>query len=87
MAVSLFIIMPHIMLPVVLQVEEEEIKSAYRRLAMQYHPDRHLTKDAATRAAAEQQFAQLLKAYDTLKDPKQRALYNAGHLVEATLSL
>lgn len=87
LAVSLFIIMPHIMLPVVLQVEEEEIKSAYRRLAMQYHPDRHLTKDAATRAAAEQQFAQLLKAYDTLKDPEQRALYNAGHLVEATLSM
>lgn len=71
----------------VLQLDEDEIKSAYRRLAMQYHPDRHISKDAASRAAAEKQFAQLLKAYDTLKDPEQRALYNAGHLVEASLNL
>lgn len=69
------------------QVDEEDIKSAYRRLAMQYHPDRHISKDAASRAAAEKQFAALLKAYDTLKDPEQRALYNAGHLVEASLNL
>lgn len=60
------------------QLDEEEIKSAYRRLAMQYHPDRHITSDAAARAAAEKRFAALLKAYDTLKDPEQRALYNAG---------
>jgi hypothetical protein len=70
-----------------IELDEEEIKSAYRRLAMQYHPDRHISKDAASRAAAEKQFAQLLKAYDTLKDPEQRALYNAGHLVEASLNL
>jgi len=71
---------------VLLQVGEDDIKSAYRRLAMQYHPDRHTTSDAASRAAAEKQFAQLLKAYDTLKDPEQRALYNAGHLVEASFN-
>jgi Fe-S protein assembly co-chaperone HscB len=69
------------------QLDEEEIKAAYRRLAMQYHPDRHISSDAAARAAAEQRFAALLKAYDTLKDPEQRALYNAGHLVEASLNL
>lgn len=71
----------------VLQIDEEEIKTAYRRLAMQYHPDRHISKDAASRAAAEKQFAQLLKAYDILKDPEQRALYNSGHLIEASLNL
>jgi hypothetical protein len=70
-----------------IELDEEEIKSAYRRLAMQYHPDRHIASNAAARAAAEQRFAALLKAYDTLKDPEQRALYNAGHLVEASLNL
>jgi molecular chaperone DnaJ len=70
-----------------IEIDEDEIKTAYRRLAMQYHPDRHISKDAPSRAAAAKQFEQLLKAYDTLKDPEQRALYNSGHLIEASLNL
>lgn len=71
----------------ILQLDDEDIKTAYRKLAMQLHPDRQLGKDARTRAQAAELFAQLLKAYDTLKDPEQRKLYDAGELVEATLSL
>lgn len=70
-----------------LQVAEDDIKSAYRKLAMQLHPDRQAGKSERERAEAAQQFALLLKAYDTLKDPEQRRLYEAGQLVEATLNL
>jgi curved DNA-binding protein CbpA len=72
---------------VCLQLDDDEIKAAYRKLAMQLHPDRQMGKDERSRAEAAQRFAQLLKAYDTLKDPEQRRLYDAGQLVEASLSL
>jgi curved DNA-binding protein CbpA len=68
-------------------VGEEQIKAAYRRLALQLHPDRHVNAEPAARAAAAAQFARLLAAYDTLRDPEQRRLYDAGHLVEASLNL
>lgn len=70
-----------------LQLDDDEIRAAYRKLALQLHPDRHVTKDATARAAAAEQFAALLKAYDTLRDPEQRALYNAGQIIEASLKL
>lgn len=69
------------------QVGEEEIKSAYRRLALQLHPDRHVNASAAAKADAAKRFAALLRAYDTLRDPDRRALYDAGQLVEASLEL
>lgn len=51
---------------------EEEIKKAYRRLAMQYHPDRNPgDKEAALK------FKQIQEAYDTLFDFGKRARYNA----------
>lgn len=73
--------------PACLQLDDDEIKAAYRKLAMQLHPDRQMGKDERSRAEAAKRFAQLLKAYDTLKDPEQRRLYDAGQLVEASLSL
>jgi len=69
------------------QMDEEEIKAAYRKLALKLHPDRQIGKDAVAQAQAAEQFALLLKAYDTLKDPEQRKLYNAGQYMEATLKL
>jgi hypothetical protein len=69
------------------QVDEDALKASYRKLALQLHPDRHINADAASRAAAADAFARLLKAYDTLRDPETRALYSAGLLVEASLKL
>ncbi len=49
---------------------EGEIKKAYRRLAMEYHPDRNTT------AEAESKFKELSEAYQVLVDPQKRAHYD-----------
>jgi molecular chaperone DnaJ len=57
------------------EATEDDLKKAYRRLAMKYHPDRnHGNKDA------EGQFKELNEAYDVLKDAEKRAAYDRyGH--------
>ena len=50
---------------------DDEIKKAYRRLAMQYHPDRN---DGAR--DAEEKFKEITEAYDVLRDPNKRAAYD-----------
>ena len=49
---------------------EKEIKSAYRRLARQYHPD--VNKDSK----ATERFKLINEAYEVLSDPKKRAKYD-----------
>src|ERR1700751_20971 len=52
-----------------------ELKRAYRKLAMQYHPDRN-----SGDKAAEQKFKDVSEAYDVLKDDQKRAAYDRfGH--------
>jgi molecular chaperone DnaJ len=54
---------------------EEDLKKAYRKLAMQFHPDRNQGD-----AAAEGKFKEVNEAYDTLKDAEKRAAYDRfGH--------
>lgn len=50
---------------------EDELKKAYRKLAMKYHPD-HNPGDAA----AEQKFKEAAEAYDVLRDEEKRARYD-----------
>ena len=53
----------------------EDLKKAYRKLAMQHHPDRN-----AGDKAAEQKFKDISEAYDILKDDQKRAAYDRfGH--------
>ena len=55
--------------------DEAALKSAYRKLAMQFHPDRN-----PGNAEAEHKFKEISEAYDCLKDPQKRAAYDRfGH--------
>src|SRR3990170_4386655 len=50
---------------------DEEIKKSYRKLAMQYHPDRNNGS-----REAEEKFKAITEAYDVLRDPSKRAAYD-----------
>ena len=50
---------------------EKEIKSAYRKLAKKYHPDANQNDKTA-----EDKFKELSEAYEILKDPEKRKLYD-----------
>lgn len=50
---------------------EDEVKKAYRKLAMKYHPDKNPNDKVA-----EEKFKEISRAYETLKDPKRKQLYD-----------
>ena len=54
---------------------EKELKAAFRKLAMQFHPDRNPGDEAC-----EHKFKEINQAYEILKDPQKRAAYDRfGH--------
>jgi molecular chaperone DnaJ len=55
--------------------DEKELKSAFRKLAMQFHPDRNPGDNAC-----DHKFKEINEAYECLKDPQKRAAYDRfGH--------
>ena len=57
------------------QVGADDVRAAFRRLALERHPDRYRPAD---RASAERDFQAITEAYNVLSDPEQRARYDQG---------
>jgi molecular chaperone DnaJ len=65
-------------LSVARSASEEDIKKAFRKLALEFHPDRNKNE------GAEDKFKEVNEAYQTLSDPKKRATYDRyGHAAAA----
>jgi molecular chaperone DnaJ len=60
----------YILLGVARDASETEIKKAYRKLAMEHHPDRNSSPDAEAR------FKEITEAYEVLRDPQKRSVYD-----------
>jgi molecular chaperone DnaJ len=52
------------------EASDTEIKKAYRKLAMEFHPDRNPSPQA------EAKFKEITEAYEVLRDPQKRAMYD-----------
>ncbi len=60
----------YVLLGVQRNASDDDIKKAYRKLAMEYHPDRNSAADA------EAKFKEITEAYEVLRDPQKRASYD-----------
>jgi molecular chaperone DnaJ len=60
----------YVLLGVARTASEGEIKKAYRKLAMEYHPDRNSAPEAEAR------FKEITEAYEVLREPEKRAAYD-----------
>ena len=56
------------------QAKPDEIKKAYRKLALAYHPDKQA--DAASKERAANLFGKISEAYNVLSDPIKKTLYD-----------
>jgi molecular chaperone DnaJ len=57
---------------------EEEIKKAYRKLAFEWHPDKHQQSDEQKKTEAEERFKEISEAYAVLSDTEKRRNYDAS---------
>lgn len=56
--------------------DEGDIKKAYRKQALKWHPDKHSHDDEAKQEKAKVKFQEVAEAYEVLTDPQKRAVYD-----------
>lgn len=55
---------------------QDEIKKAFRKLAVKFHPDHQSGKSDSEKKEAEEKFKKINEAYETLSDPQKREQYD-----------
>ena len=66
---------PYSILGVSKGADEKAIKSAYRKLAKELHPDKNKDNPKAS-----ERFSEITQAYDLLSDPKKRGQFDRGEI-------
>lgn len=61
---------------------EDEIKSAYRKKAIEFHPDKQVGKSDSEKKSAEEKFKEVAEAYQILSDPQKRQRYDTFGTVD-----
>ncbi|KCZ79949.1 hypothetical protein H312_02637 [Anncaliia algerae PRA339] len=61
---------------------QEEIKRAFKQLALKYHPDKHSDATEAQKKQYTQKFIEIKQAYDCLSDPNKRKNYDTFGIEE-----
>ena len=64
------------LLEVPVSTPQAELKRAYRKVSLKYHPDKQMDMDDATKEAAALRFAKIQEANDALQDSRAREVYN-----------
>jgi DnaJ family protein C protein 7 len=57
---------------------DQEVKTAYKKAALKWHPDRHSSGKEEKKAEAETRFKEIGEAFEILSDPTKRRLYDQG---------
>jgi DnaJ family protein A protein 5 len=60
-----------------LTATSDEIKKAYRKCALRWHPDKHSDSDKKAQEEANRRFLEISDAYETLIDANDRAWYDS----------
>lgn len=55
---------------------DDQIKSAYKKLALKWHPDRHANESEDKKKEAEEKFKEIAEAYSVLSDPDKKLQYD-----------
>ena len=69
-------------LDVAKEATEDEIKKAYKRQALKWHPDKHSSGEEEQRLNADKMFKDIGEAYSVLSDPQKKVRYDQGADIE-----
>lgn len=70
------------MLGVTRRASDHEIKKAYKKMAMQFHPDRHSGASDEEKAEMEVKFKEIGEAFEVLSDPQKKQRWDNGETLD-----
>ena len=73
-------------LEVTKEADESEIKRAYKKMALKFHPDKWNNATDEEKEDAEKQFKEIGEAYSVLTDPQKRRRYDAGQVCNGVVT-